>query len=164
MADHDETTDPVDRVEVAQLGRSHGLGGELYLRLLSDVPGRVHTGLRVVTKFGQELLVSEVRPLGDRLLVRLDGVNSMEEAKRLSGLTLYADPLDEPPVTLVSQLIGKSVFDQHHLDHGPVVAVQANPASELMVLESGALVPTLFILEVADDRVLIEAPEGLFEL
>ncbi|WP_298442548.1 ribosome maturation factor RimM [Ferrimicrobium sp.] len=164
VVDHEETTDPVDRVEVAQLGRSHGLAGELYLRPLSDVPGRIHVGLRVVTKLDQELVISDVRPLGDRLLVRLEGVNSMEEAKRYSGLTLYAEPLDEPPVTLVGQLIGKSVVDQHHVAHGVVVAVQANPASELMVLESGALVPTLFILEVEDERVLIEAPEGLFEL
>jgi 16S rRNA processing protein RimM len=164
VVDHDETTDHVGKVEVAQLGRSHGLAGELYLRPLSDVPDRVRPGLTLTTKLGQQVTVAGLRPIGDRLLVRLEGVYSMEDAKRFSGMTLYAEPLDEPPVTLVGQLIGKLLVDQHSVDHGRVVAVQANPASELMVLENEALVPTLFIVEVLDDRVVIDAPEGLFEL
>jgi 16S rRNA processing protein RimM len=53
---------------------------------------------------------------------------------------------------------------RHGVVHGLVVAVQANPASELMVLDTDALVPTLFITEVQVDRVTIEAPEGLFDL
>lgn len=164
VVDHDETTDHVGKVEVAQLGRSHGLAGELYLRPLSDVPDRVRPGITLTTKLGQQVTIAGIRPIGDRLLVRLEGVYTMEEAKRFSGTTLYAEPLESSPVTLVAELIGKSVVDQHSIDHGRVVAVQANPASELMVLENEALVPTLFIVEVVDDRVVIDAPEGLFEL
>lgn len=164
VADQDETTGPVAKVEVAQLGRSHGLTGELYLRLLSDVPDRVQPGLVLETKTGRRVTVVAIRSLGDRLLVRLGGVDSMEAAKLLSGTTLYAEPLADPPVTLVGELIGKTLVDHDGAVHGRVVAVQANPASELMVLDNEALVPTLFIVEVVDDRVVIEAPEGLFDL
>jgi 16S rRNA processing protein RimM len=164
VGDHDATTDPVVKVEVAQLGRSHGLAGELYLKPLSDVPDRVHPGLVLTTKSGRSVTVVSVRSIGDRQLVRLEGVDSMEEAKLLAGSTLYADPLEDPPVTLVGQLLGKAVLDQHGVAHGLVVAVQANPASELMVLDTDALVPTLFITDVQVDRVTIEAPEGLFDL
>jgi 16S rRNA processing protein RimM len=44
------------------------------------------------------------------------------------------------------------------------VDVEANPASDLMVLDSGALVPLTFVVAVeANRRVEIDPPEGLFE-
>jgi hypothetical protein len=48
---------------------------------------------------------------------------------------------------------------------GTVESVQANPASDLLVLSSGALVPLRFV--VANEpgvRVTIDAPDGLFDL
>ena len=47
---------------------------------------------------------------------------------------------------------------------GVVVGVEANPASDLMVLDSGALVPLTFVRSVdANVRVDVDVPEGLFE-
>jgi 16S rRNA processing protein RimM len=44
--------------------------------------------------------------------------------------------------------------------------VQENPASDLLVLDSGALVPLTFVSgwEQRGVRLRIEAPEGLFDL
>jgi hypothetical protein len=44
------------------------------------------------------------------------------------------------------------------------VAVIDNPAHPIMELESGALVPTPFIVSNVDGCITIDPPEGLFEI
>jgi hypothetical protein len=45
-----------------------------------------------------------------------------------------------------------------------VEAVEANPASDLLVLAGGTLVPVAFVVEQSPDRVVIDPPEGLLDL
>ena len=48
---------------------------------------------------------------------------------------------------------------------GTVEAVQENPASDLLVLDTGALVPLRFVTGRDDEgRVVVDVPAGLFEL
>jgi 16S rRNA processing protein RimM len=47
---------------------------------------------------------------------------------------------------------------------GRCVGVVANPAADLLELDSGALVPVVFIVDHTPDRVTIDPPEGLFDL
>ena len=47
--------------------------------------------------------------------------------------------------------------------HGEVVAVEANPASDLLVLEDGSLVPLRFVVERELGRIVVDVPAGLFE-
>ena len=42
--------------------------------------------------------------------------------------------------------------------------VESNPAADLLVLDSGALVPVVFITAHEQGRVTIDPPEGLFDL
>jgi 16S rRNA processing protein RimM len=44
-----------------------------------------------------------------------------------------------------------------------VVAVEANPAHDLLVLENGGLVPMVFVVEHVGDRVVIDPPDGLLD-
>jgi 16S rRNA processing protein RimM len=90
-------------------------------------------------------------------------VSDRSGAEALRDRELWADRLDVDAL-LVADLVGAKVRDQHSVDRGAVVAVEANPASELMVLESGALVPTVFIERVEDGYVIVNAPDGLFDL
>ncbi len=62
------------------------------------------------------------------------------------------------------ELIGAEVFDKAGARLGSVTAVEANPAHDLLVLDSGALVPIVFVLEHGDGRVVVDVPEGLFDL
>jgi 16S rRNA processing protein RimM len=43
------------------------------------------------------------------------------------------------------------------------VAVVANPAADLLELESGALVPVVFVTERRADTIVIDPPLGLFD-
>jgi 16S rRNA processing protein RimM len=45
-----------------------------------------------------------------------------------------------------------------------VAAVEANPAHDLLVLDDGALVPMVFVVEQRDGVVVIDPPDGLFDL
>ena len=42
--------------------------------------------------------------------------------------------------------------------------VQANPASDLLVLDTGALIPVVFVLSRDDGAILVDLPEGLLDL
>ena len=61
-------------------------------------------------------------------------------------------------------LVGAEVLDQHGVSHGLVVAVVSNPASDLLELENGDLVPLTFVADIEPQRLIsVEAPEGLFK-
>ena len=96
-----------------------------------------------------------------------EGVYGREGAEAISGLVLSAEPIDDgdPDALWVHELIGSTVIEIDGTDRGLVTAVQDNPASDLLVLESGALVPLRF-LEGRDDqgRLVVDVPDGLFEL
>ena len=56
------------------------------------------------------------------------------------------------------------VVERGGTERGSCVSVIANPASDLLELDSGALVPAVFVTEVTEGRVVIDPPEGLFEV
>jgi 16S rRNA processing protein RimM len=118
------------------------------------------------------LRVVASRPLGgerDRYLVRFEGVADRTGAERLRGVDLSAEPLEVPGALWVHELVGASVRDvTSGAELGRIAAVEANPASDLLVLESGALIPVHFVVghraEDQDHVVEVEVPEGLLEL
>jgi 16S rRNA processing protein RimM len=82
----------------------------------------------------------------------------------LRGLVLSAPRLHDDSVIWIDQLFGAEVFDDQGVRRGVVTEVEANPASDLLVLDSGALVPLHFVTRVvANERVDVAVPEGLFE-
>jgi len=77
---------------------------------------------------------------------------------------LAAPRLDDESVIWIDQLYDAEVFDAEGIRRGVVVGVEANPASALLVLDSGALVPLTFVTTVEPNvRIDVDVPEGLFE-
>jgi 16S rRNA processing protein RimM len=105
---------------------------------------------------------------GKKSRVHLDGVDDRTAAEALTGTKLFAEPIDDPDELWVHDLIGASVVEVGGVDRGRCVAVVANPASDLLELDGGALVPAVFVTGVERDGpvtvVTIEPPDGLFEL
>ena len=62
------------------------------------------------------------------------------------------------------ELIGSPVVDTAGNALGRVVGVEANPAHDLLVLDTDALVPMVFVVERTRRRVVVDPPDGLFEL
>ena len=88
-----------------------------------------------------------------------------DAAEALHGATLRAPAIDDPDELWVHRLIGARVVTVDGTDVGVVDAVEANPASDMLVLDSGALIPAVFVVEQRDDAtVVVDPPDGLFDL
>lgn len=151
------------RLEVGRIDRAHGLRGEVVVTLVTNRVERVAPGA-VLYAHERPLEVVRSSPMKERFVVQFAGVDSREAADALHGLVLSADPIDDPGELWVHDLIGALVVDQNGVERGRVTTIEANPASDLLVTDSGALVPARFIVSVqANERVEVDVPEGLFE-
>jgi 16S rRNA processing protein RimM len=152
-------------LHVGRVDKPHGLRGEVVVSLTTNRDERVAPGARLVLdgEGGRELTVLTSIPFTHRWIVAFDGVFDRNASEAIAHRDLYAEPLDDPDALWVHELVGKRVIDQHKVDRGLITAVEANPASDLLVLESGALVPMRFVTETHDDYVAVDVPDGLFD-
>lgn len=156
---------PAGFLEIGRLGRPHGLKGDLAVALTTDrVDERLARGSSWWVA-GREVTVESARPHQGRHVVKLRGVDDRDAAAGLTGARVYAAPLavDDDDVVWVHEVIGAAVVDVQGRTHGRVESVQANPAHDLLVLEGGALVPMVFVVEHADGVVVVDPPEGLLD-
>lgn len=158
-----------DRLVVGRIGRAHGLRGEVAVRFTSNRPERAEPGA-VLYAAERELIIATSRPHQGRVLVRFEGVDDRTAAEAMQGLELTGDPLTGDAGELgdhevwVHEVVGAEVRDRAGAVVGTVTAVEANPAHDLLVLDGGALVPMVFVVEQRDGVVVIDPPEGLFDL
>ena len=155
-------------LEVGTIGKAHGLKGEVVVDFVTDrVDERTAVGSEL--RLGDRtLVVKSARPHQRKWLIHFDGVTDRTDAERLRGGVLEAAAFDDPDVLFVHELIDKVVVDQHGTRHGNVVAVVENPASDLLELENGRLVPLAFVVEDDDgelqpDVVRVSVPPGLLD-
>jgi 16S rRNA processing protein RimM len=154
---------PPGLLDVGYVAKPHGLGGEVVVRLTTDRTERVAPGVTLSTDRG-DLVVEASRPHQDRFIVTFAGVAGREAAEALRGTVLRAAPLDDPDEMWVHDLVGAQVVTVAGEAVGTCAAVIANPASDLIELDGGALVPVVFVVDRAPGRVTIDPPEGLFDL
>ena len=152
-----------DLLEVGTIAKAHGTSGEVVVRLITNQTERLNHGSRLMSDLG-ELVVLKSRPHHDKWLVQFNGVETRTQAEELRGLTLMAAPLDIPDALWVHELIGSVVKEVSGAERGTVKAVVANPASDLMELDTGHLVPLTFVVDFAEGIILVDVPDGLFEL
>lgn len=145
-------------LEVGRVVKPHGLKGQVIVELITNRTERLVVGAR----FG-DLEVIEVKPHQKRWIVAFEGVNSREEAELLRGVVLSAEPIEDPDALWVHELIGAAVVDTSGAALGTVTAVEANPASDLLVLDGGGLVPLRFVVDHEDGRLVVDPPAGLLD-
>lgn len=154
---------PDGLLEVGRVDRGHGLRGEVVVTLTSDRTERLAPGAHLwVGETEREVAAS--RPHQQRWLVHFAGIGRREEADALRGAVLRAAPLDVDDGTLwVHELVGAVVALPDGREAGTVVAVQDNPAHDLLVLDGGELVPVVFVVDASGlpGRVVVDPPEGL---
>ena len=154
---------PDSLLTVGWIRRAHGLQGEVVVRLSTNRTERLDPGTILFTADGS-LEVEASRPNGVDHLVVFAGVADRTDAERLRGSELLAEPFADPEELWVHELIGSTVTDQTGTNRGVVREVEANPASDLLVLDSGALVPVRFITSTERGAVTVDVPDGLFDL
>ena len=165
-----------DRLEVGRIVKAHGIRGEVVVEAVSNRPERFSPGA-VLYAGAKVMAVRRASPQGGpdpagrvsraRWIVSFEGVDDRNSAERLRDTVLTGDRLDydddDPDQLWVHELVGSELLDPAGRVLGRVAAVEANPASDLLVLESGHLVPMVFIVETAAGRVVVDPPAGLLD-
>jgi 16S rRNA processing protein RimM len=149
---------------VGRIGRPHGVRGDLYLDLLTDREERVAPGAQLWC--GDRMLtIAASRRAMNRWVVSFEGISDRNDASRLTSLEVSAEPLlDVDDALWVHDLIGAEVEEMDGTRRGRCISVIANPAADLLELDSGALVPVTFVESITNGVILVNAPEGLFSL
>jgi len=177
-------------LEVGRVARPHGLLGEVVVALITNREERIAPGAELTWRSGggpiaaqtrspaaakpgspaadrhpaaRVLTVRKSRPFQGRWLVEFEGVHSREAADELRGGLLLAHAVDDPDAFFVHDLVGREVVQLDGSRRGKVLAVQANPASDLLVLEDGNLVPLRFVVGREAGCLIVDVPAGLFE-
>lgn len=150
-------------LEVGRVVKPHGLRGEVIVELVTNRTERLAPGTVLSADRGP-LEVLRSSPHQHRWIVAFAGVTDRDGADALRGTTLRAEPLSDPDALWVHELIGAEVVEQvGNRSLGRVAAVEANPASDILVLEEGGLVPLRFVVEHSPGRVVVDVPAGLLE-
>ena len=157
-------------LEVGHIVKPHGLRGEVVVRFVSNRPERLRPGEQMLvlppgasTPSSESLEIMAIRPQRDCYLVVFAGIDDRDGADRLRGARLLAESIDDADALFVHDLVGSEVFDTNGERKGRVTAVEANPASDLLVVDGRAYVPARFVVSRSEGRIVIDPPEGLFD-
>ena len=150
-------------LEIGVVVKPHGLRGEVVVDAVTNRPEVRFAAGSVLASDRGPLEVLSGRPHQGRWLVTFAGVADRSAADGLRGVVLRAEPLDEEGAFWVHELIGADVVGVDGTPYGTVRAVEANPASDLLVLDGERLVPLAFVVSQDGGRVVIDPPAGLFD-
>jgi 16S rRNA processing protein RimM len=165
-----ETLPP--RLAVGRVARAHGVRGRVLVAPynagsmgLEKVP-RLWLQFKDGTQRLYQLAGAERVNLG--YLVALKGVEDKDVADTLRGTEVLVARAELPALTdgemYAVDLIGLRLTDAHGIERGVVEGIEEAGPNELLRLSTGALVPMAFVREVLPERIVVDAPEGLFEL
>jgi 16S rRNA processing protein RimM len=151
-------------LEVGHIRRAHGLRGEVFVQLLSDSDARVAPGAELFA--GSERLVVESSRVASngRRVVKFAQIGDRTAAEAYANRVLRGRPIDDPDALWAHELIGRDVVEVDGTRRGRCTAVVANPAADLLELDTGALVPSVFVVSHDESVVVVDTPDGLFEL
>jgi len=146
---------PEGLLEVGYVAKPHGLRGDVVVALSTNRVERVAPGSVLVTRDGTELTVARSSAHKGRFIVQFESVDGIDAASAL----------EDPDALWVHDLVGADVVDVSGEVLGRVESVQANPASDLLVLSGGGLIPLRFVVDHEPGvRVVVDAPDGILDL
>jgi 16S rRNA processing protein RimM len=166
---------------IGEIGRPHGLRGDVRVVPLTDDPARFES-LATCVVWQEARDEREIRRItgarwqGDLVILSLEGCDSVEMAAALAG-RLVAVPESEarplPPGQFYPwQIEGCRVVTEEGREVGVVTRIDANPGHDLWVVRGDGgrehLIPAVPAIvrdvDLAARRVVIDPPDGLLEL
>jgi len=126
---------PEGLLEVGRIGKPHGVRGDVFLSLTSDLEQRRSVGSELIIIEGgkqRTLTIATVRPQQDRWVVHFEGIDDRNAVEKLTNKYLYAEPIEGAEGLWVHQLIGSDVVDMAGTSWGTCTGVLHNPAHDLL--------------------------------
>jgi 16S rRNA processing protein RimM len=168
------------QLAVGRIAKAHGIGGELSVEVRTDAPDqRFAPGTTLDTDPAHlgPLTIARTRWHSGRLLVAFEGVGDRTAAEALRGALLVVDSGTSPTIAADDeywdhQLAGLEVVSTGGERLGVVEDVVHPPGSDLLVVRrpdgAEAFVPfvraIVTTVDIAARRVVVDPPDGLFEL
>lgn len=154
-------------LDVGRIVRPHGLKGQVVVELWTNRDERMSPGTELRAA-GRSVVVESAsrQPVTagrERWLVSFRGVDTREQAESLRDAVLAAEPLDVKGALWVHELVGSELYETGGGLVGRVEAVEANPASDLLILDDGRVVPLTFVSRDASGRLSVDGPPGLLD-
>jgi 16S rRNA processing protein RimM len=160
-------------VVVGRITRAHGVGGEVAVLVLTEVPQRFDEGSRLFLDDGRRLIVSDTRTHRGRLLVRFEGVPDRTAAERLVGRDLVVAKSESPALPEGSywdhQLVGCVVETESGASLGEVRDVIHTAANDVWSAADAdgretlipAIADVVASVDVAAKRIVVRSVPGL---
>ncbi len=156
---------------MGRVSRAHGVKGEVSIHPLSEVETRFDQGSVMQLEDGRTLTVEFARAHQQRLLVKFEEVADRTAAEALRGEVLLIPTAEAPAAPegsfWVHEVVGLEVVTEDGRDLGRIQEVQGNPANDLWVTDTGALVPAVREVVTGIDlrarRITVRELPGLFE-
>nr|MBA3431289.1 16S rRNA processing protein RimM [Actinomycetota bacterium] len=115
-----------ERLLAGEIGKPHGLSGEVYVMPFSDDPGRFEVGSELYDEAGNVVTVESSRRHGNRLLVKFTEIDSRDDADSRRG-PLYVRPQDLRPLDedefWPHEIVGSDAVDHNGRALGRVAEV-----------------------------------------
>ena len=149
-------------LEIGRIGKAHGLRGEVTAVISSDRPERTAPGAVWILDSGS-FVVRSIRPFQTKWIAALEGVDDRMAAEALTGSVIHGEPIDDDDALWAHELLGATVVTPDGAEWGSVAAIYPNPASDLIELPDGTLIPTVFVTDSSGlpERVVVDPPVGL---
>ena len=165
----------VDYFEIGHIDNTHALKGELKVRNYSNNRKRYEELKNILVDIKGEYVsydIENVRYQKDIVLLKLKGVDTIEEAEKLKGLSIYIDRKDAPKLNdeeyYIADLLGSEVYEGETLLGVLDDIFTAGGADVYVIKKKGKedlLLPALksVILEtdIENKIIKVSVPEGL---
>lgn len=164
---------------VGAIFNTHGLKGEVKVKLLGDFEERFYKGNTLYYKNEAnediELLITGYRTQKEAYLLRFEGLDSIDDVLGLKGKTLY---IKEQQLTELGEhefyyheIIGCTVYSTENEEIGIVDSILTPGANDVWVVKNKAqqeiLIPyiedVVKEVNVGDKQIIIEVMEGLLD-
>lgn len=124
---------------VGQLGKAHGIRGEVTLTLLTDFPERIRAGKGLY--IGDEhrpMRIRQARPSGAKLLLTFEGIETREQAEELRNLIVSVHRTEIPALPegeyYYHELLGLHVTAEDGQDLGHLEEVLSTGANDVYLI------------------------------
>ena len=161
---------------VGYLRRAHGVRGEMVMEVQTDFPERLKAKVKIfVGEHYQPMNISSARNHSEGLLIKLDGVDTPEDAARYRNQLVYVMAADRPSLPngqfYIHELIGFDVVDEDQESIGVLSEIMQTGANDVYVVtrpdSSEVLLPVIpsVVLNIDAERRLIRVHllDGLIE-
>ncbi len=154
-----------DYLAVGFLRRPHGVSGEILMDLITDFPERLKPGRPLYLGDAHTpVTLTHIRAHGKSMLVRLEGMDTPEEAGKYRNTWLFAKTSEVPALPegqyYQYQLLGLNVLDEEGRSLGVLREILETGANDVYVVTDEAGQETL--LPVIPEVVLELKPEEGF--